>query len=68
MRRMTLNNDYHRTSVVVLVPDHVGTQAEAYEDIERAAAMQRPGGESKLRRVRKALCGISGCQCGTVRP
>jgi hypothetical protein len=67
MHKMTLTNSFHGTSVVVLVHEDVETQQEAYVEIEHAAAVGRPGADAKLRRVRRTLCGVADCHCGTVR-
>lgn len=70
MKKITLKNDYHNTSVTVLVlGPHASSPAEAWEWIQyRAMVNPQPADLRRYRRVNKALCGMVGCHCGTVRP
>jgi hypothetical protein len=69
MKRLTLTNSFHGTSVGVLVPDWVETQAEAWRRIQTQARC-RNGVQAQrtAARIRRALCGTRGCTCGVVRP
>jgi hypothetical protein len=67
MKKMTLKNSFHNTEVTMLVPNGIETQREALDRLEQRAANGDPSFVRTLRRVQRALCGVEGCQCGTVR-
>lgn len=63
---VTLTNSFHNTQTVVRSrsPD----ASEAWYQIQATAATSNaPSAKARLRRVERALCGIEGCKCGTVR-
>ena len=64
MHIVELKNSFHGTTVRVRV--YADNPFDAYREIQYAA-YGNPGATARLRRVRKALCGVHGCQCGTVR-
>jgi hypothetical protein len=66
MKKMTLTNSFHGTEVTILVRDETESPAEAIQILEWRAARD-PAAARALRRVWRDLCGIPGCQCGTVR-
>ena len=63
MHIIELKNSFHNTSVRVRV--YADNPAEAWFEIQAAAYGNRAA-NARLRRVRKALCGFTGCHCGTV--
>lgn len=75
MKRYTLKNSFHRTSVIVLVDDHMidARQADIWHDIHTAAwnEITRPpfiekAATAKRNRVQRTLCGVRLCGCHTV--
>ena len=71
MKTIELKNSFHNTSVRVRVPDSVAEagQGEAWLYFQEPVSTGRATGAEKarLRRVRRALCGMSDCSCGVVR-
>lgn len=64
----TLTNTYHGTSIRIRSTE--STAQEAWFLIQYAAlGSPDPTTAAKRRyhKIRSALCGVSGCQCGTVR-
>lgn len=72
LHRFTLENSFHGTECTVLHPCRDGetSQRQVWQDMEEEANREWRSGSarSRLNRVRRALCGIKGCQCGIVRP
>jgi hypothetical protein len=72
MHKFTLTNSFHGTSTSVLCDYRDGevSQIQVYSDLVDAASREYRFGPARrrLNRVRNALCGFSGCTCGTVRP
>ena len=66
MKNITLTNDYHKTSVTVRVPDSIDGQSEAWMNLQ-AWAGRDISDKRRVQKIRKTLCGMSDCQCGTVR-
>jgi hypothetical protein len=66
MKKMTMKNSFHDTEVTILVPNGID-HADAYSWLERRADRWDEAAARTLRRVRRTLCGITGCSCGTVR-
>lgn len=68
MTTITLRNDFHNTEVKVRGPWEnaqdawFAIQAAVHGETDPTEAAKR-----RLRRVRKALCGMKDCGCGTVR-
>jgi hypothetical protein len=52
--KIQLHNDFHNTNVNIIV-----SEPNRYGDYKLS--------DSQVRRIRKALCGMSDCGCGTVR-
>ena len=72
-KKITLTNSFHNTEITIQVPANNDTQSEAWIDLQADAAgygnpRDAKNAKAKLARVRRVLCGIRGCQCGTVRP
>jgi len=69
MKTVTLTNSFHGTSVSVGVPEYAaGSQEDAWAYIqEKAYPVSTKPDRKQYNRVRRALCGISDCQCGIVR-
>jgi len=71
MKKMTLKNKFHNTEVMVVVPDNIASSAgEAWffiQDQVYGASHPTEAAKARLRRVRNALCGRTGCTCGVVR-
>lgn len=66
--KVTLTNKFHSTSVRVLVPTDITDQREAWYHLLEQANFGGPTERRRLARVARALCPVSGCQCGTLRP
>lgn len=65
---VTLKNKFHNTEVVVR--SATADPAQTWINIQMAVyAVNHPtnAAKARLRRVEKALCGLSDCCCGTVR-
>ena len=60
-------HSFHNTRINVLV--NADNESEAWEEIQLAAYGRQPteAAKARLRRIRKTLCGMSDCACGTVR-
>jgi hypothetical protein len=60
--KMTLSNSFHGTEIRVMIPAgfHPNGQTEAYQWFE----LNRP---ATAKKIKKTLCGFSGCTCGVVR-
>lgn len=68
MKIITLTNSFHGTRVNVRT--NADNPQEAWYEIQSAVYSQAyptAAAKARLRRVEKALCGIKGCRCGTVR-
>lgn len=67
MKKITLTNDFHKTEITVL--SNFDTASETWYNIQLARwdGFAPPAAKAKYRRVYRALCGIDGCCCGTVR-
>ena len=68
MHKITLTNSFHGTSAVVLVPDSVANQRDAWLHLQVAANDGSARERRRLNRVRQALCPHADCQCGGLRP
>lgn len=69
MKTITLTNSFHNTSARVRTD--ADNQADAWFEIQAAVygkSHPTAAAKAKLRRVEKALCGMSDCRCGVVRP
>jgi len=72
MKKVKLHNSFHRTEVTILIDDDLAELSESaiYQELQRPVfSFLHPdkNAVSKLRRVEKALCGMTDCCCGTVR-
>lgn len=72
MKNMTLTNNFHNTEVTVRVPNCISSETEAWNWIckerERRSGYLFWVAYRRYNRVKKELCGITGCCCGIVRP
>ena len=71
MHKITLHNSVHGTQVTTWVPSYIESEREAWQWIQQASQECSGPDEAPRRReqrVRKALCGHTGCKCGVVRP
>ena len=68
MHKVTLSNAFHGTSTVVLVPNEVQGQHEAWLLLQEQANDGGARERRRLNRVRRALCPSSTCKCGGLRP
>jgi len=69
MKTITLTNSFHGTTVRIDArwqADPVRGQGVVWTDICYAASNGDQAAQRVLRRVRRALCGMSDCYCGTV--
>jgi hypothetical protein len=66
--KITLRNRFHGTSVTVLVPTSIRDQHEAWLYLQEQANFGGPTERRRLARVRRALCPLSTCKCGALRP
>lgn len=72
LHRFTLKNSFHGTECTVLHPCRNGetSQRQVWQDLDEEASREWRAGpaRSRVNRVRRTLCGMEDCQCGTVRP
>lgn len=66
--KVTLHNKFHGTAVRVLVPTEITDQREAWYYLQEQANFGGPTERRRLARVRRALCPLSTCKCGVLRP
>jgi hypothetical protein len=70
---VTIKNSFHGTEAKVRVPESwVDSEYSILTHLQDAASVEianfRNGpNRAKLNRVKRALCGVSGCQCGIER-
>jgi len=69
---VTLSNSFHGTETRVRVPQTVASHAQALGcDVWTYVCHLADNGDGamrrRVRRVRRALCGCTGCACGVVR-
>jgi len=72
MKKMTLKNDFHNTIISVLVPDNIaaGGAADTWFYLQtqvHGVAHPIEAAKARLRRIKRVLCGRTGCTCGGVR-
>lgn len=66
MKTITLKNDFHGTETNIRFDARDAD--EAWYQIQSAAQDPRnTTSRRRLRRIEKALCGMTDCKCGTVR-
>jgi len=66
--KITLRNTFHGTACTVLVPTGITDQREAWLYLQEEANFGGPTERRRLARVRRALCPLSTCKCGVLRP
>ena len=66
--KITLRNTFHGTACTVLVPTDITDQHEAWYHLQEQANFGGTTERRRLARVRRALCPLSNCKCGVLRP
>lgn len=66
--KITLTNAFHGTTCTVLVPTDITDQREAWYYLQEQANFGGCTERRRLARVRRALCPLSTCKCGVLRP
>lgn len=72
MKTVTLKNSFHNTEITIRVPegwiDFEGG-LPLWDEIQLASHVSTSGSPDKRRenKIRRALCGMADCSCGTVR-
>lgn len=66
--KITLRNTFHGTECTVLLPEIYKDEPSAnpWHFIELNASHDKAH-KRRMQRVKRLLCGVSGCQCGVVR-
>lgn len=66
MKTLKLANSFHNTSTTIRVTDPSQDQHKAWTELQ-VQAWDDAKAAAKVRRIKRALCGMSDCCCGTVR-
>jgi len=66
--KVQLTNEFHGTAVTVQVPARIKNQYDAWLYLQEEANFGGPTERRRLARVRRALCPLSTCKCGVLRP
>ena len=61
MKRVTLTNSFHGTSVAVWLPRPMS--GCSFADLQASGLVSA----RTLAKIRRALCGVKGCCCGVLR-
>ncbi len=66
--KITLRNTFHNTECTVVLPKIYKDEPSAnpWHFIELGATRDKAH-KRRMQRVRRMLCGVSGCKCGVVR-